>query len=74
MAGWSAVLLKKWIDRIRLTIGAGAGRFLAAKLAARHNYQYTDFEQMTGLNEIQQPRVADCATAVSVAQLMRLAE
>lgn len=53
-------------------VGAGAGRFLVAKLAQRHNYQYTDFEQMMSVNENYQARAADCATAVAVAQLRRL--
>ncbi len=54
-------------------IGAGVGRSLAAKLAARNNYLYTNFEQILDVNENQQTRAADCATAVSVAQLARLA-
>jgi (4-(4-[2-(gamma-L-glutamylamino)ethyl]phenoxymethyl)furan-2-yl)methanamine synthase len=54
-------------------IGAGAGRFLAAKLATRNKYQYIDFEQMLNVSENHQSRAADCATAVSVAQLLSLA-
>jgi len=54
-------------------VGAGAGRKLVAKLADRNNYQYTDFAQMIRVKDNQQARAADCATAVSVAQLMRMA-
>ncbi len=53
-------------------IGAGAGRFLVAKLALRHNYKYMNFEQMLNVEKNQQALAADCATAVSVAQLMRV--
>jgi uncharacterized hydantoinase/oxoprolinase family protein len=53
-------------------IGAGVGRFLATKLAQRNNYLYTDIGKMLNAEENQLEKAADCATAVSVAQLARL--
>ncbi len=55
-------------------VGAGVGRKLVEKLALRHNYRYTDSEHMFRATENHTARAADCATAVSVAQLARLAE
>ena len=55
-------------------VGAGVGRKLVAKLALRHDYEYTDIEHMIKASENQAAIAADCAAAVSVAQLARLAQ
>ncbi len=54
-------------------VGAGAGRFLIAKLARRLALDYVDIELMLPVEEGLQSEAADCVTAVSVAQLGRLA-
>lgn len=57
-----------------LIVGAGVGRRLIAKLALRHDYEYTDIEHMLKANENLRAKAADCAAAVSVAQLARQGE
>jgi uncharacterized hydantoinase/oxoprolinase family protein len=52
--------------------GAGAGRFLVAKIAKRHAFEYVDIEQILSVDNGQRSRAADCVTAVSVAQIRRL--
>ena len=51
-------------------IGAGAGRFVAAKLARKNSYPYRDIEELINCDEKQLKKAADCATAVSVARLL----
>ena len=53
-------------------IGAGAGRFLIARLATRHGLKYLDVEHLLDAKTEQKSKAADCVTAVSVAQLRRL--
>ena len=53
-------------------VGAGAGRFLVEKLANRHNQRYIDFADILNTTTEIKQAVARCATAVSVAQIMRL--
>ena len=57
-------------DGLRL-IGAGAGRFMVRKLAQRHACDYIDYAQVMHIGGNNRHGVADCATAVSVAQLAR---
>lgn len=55
----------------RRLIGAGTGRFMVSKLAQRHACDYIDFGQVMQTESENRHGVADCATAVSVAQLAR---
>ena len=53
-------------------IGAGVGRFLAERLAARLGSPYTDFGSLLQTNgAVDCLRAADCAPAVAVAELAR---
>ena len=55
-------------------IGAGAGRFLAAKLAGLMDCRYLDFADILEVADELKPSVARSATAVAVAQLARLSD
>ena len=55
-------------------VGAGAGRFLVKKLAARSGLTYTDFADMLTCPVDVRCEAARCAAAVAVAQLARLIE
>lgn len=53
-------------------IGAGCGRFLIRKIAYELQLPYVDFESVLDTAVQHKSIAADCATAVSVAQLLRL--
>jgi len=53
-------------------IGAGCGRFLIRKIANELQLPYMDFESVLDTAVQHKQIAADCATAVSVAQLLRL--
>lgn len=55
-------------------VGAGAGRFLAAKLAGSMGCQYLDFADILDVADELKASVARSATAVAVAQLARLSD
>ena len=55
-------------------VGAGAGRFLAAKLAEIMQCLYLDFADILEVADELKPSVARSATAIAVAQLARLAD
>lgn len=55
-------------------VGAGCGRFLVRKLAQRHACHYADFEEILYEPDKMPGAAGNCATAISVAQLARLAE
>ena len=55
-------------------IGAGAGRFLAAKLADYLDYRYLDFADILEVADELKSSVARSATAIAVAQLARLSD
>ena len=50
-------------------IGAGVGRFLAARLAERLQRPYLGFESLFPAQSSEMPEVADCAPAAAVASL-----
>ncbi|MFG1416516.1 hydantoinase/oxoprolinase family protein [Xanthobacter sp. V0B-10] len=52
-------------------VGAGVGRFLAAKLAARTHRWYLDAGRLLASNDTWAAAAADCAPAVAVAVLAR---
>ena len=54
-----------------LIIGAGAGRFVVEKLARRNGLKYMDISTLLKVVETIKNDAARCATAVSVAQVMR---
>lgn len=51
--------------------GAGCGRFIARRLAARHNLDYVDFPELLAPGEFLYDAAATCATAVSLARLLQ---
>lgn len=53
-------------------VGAGCGRFIARKLAARHGYRYLDFDALLPPVAVAARHTATAATAVAVAQLARI--
>ena len=53
-------------------VGAGCGRFLARKLARRADYTYIDFVDQWRVAAAARLKCADCAAAVSVAELARI--
>lgn len=55
-------------------VGAGAGRFLVAKLAANTGCQYLDFADIFEVADELKPYVGRSATAIAVAQLARLSD
>jgi probable H4MPT-linked C1 transfer pathway protein len=54
-------------------VGAGAGRFLVARLAKANQIKYVDVEHLLNVEHKKKFKAADCITAVAVAQLRRLA-
>lgn len=56
-----------------VVIGAGAGRFLAKKLARNTGYTYIDFAEILDASAEIKPHAARSAAAVAVAQLARSA-
>ncbi|MBI2994833.1 MAG: hypothetical protein HYY48_11770 [Gammaproteobacteria bacterium] len=56
----------------RAVVGAGCGRFIARKLAARHGHRYIDFNTLLPPVAFEARQAAVAATAVAVAQLARL--
>ena len=55
-------------------VGAGAGRFLAAKLADCIDCRYLDFADILEVADELKPSVGRSATAIAVAQLARLSD
>ena len=53
-------------------VGAGCGRFLIRRLANELQLPYVDFESLLDIDGVNKSTAADCATAVSVAQLLRM--
>lgn len=58
-------------EAIRILVGAGAGRFLARKLAEHNGLQYLDFADIIDTSEHTRRGASRSAAAVSVAQLSR---
>ena len=56
----------------RVLVGAGSGRFLVRKLAQRADCTYIDFTEKLQVAENTRLKCADCAAAVSVAELARI--
>jgi probable H4MPT-linked C1 transfer pathway protein len=74
--------IRRAFDHVRLNmpaiknpvvVGAGAGRFLANKLAQTSGYSYMDFAEFLDASVEIKPNAARSATAVAVAQLARSA-
>jgi probable H4MPT-linked C1 transfer pathway protein len=55
-------------------VGAGCGRFLVSKIANALQFTYVDYAEMVDCPVDIQCIVADCAAAVAVAQLKRMAD
>jgi hypothetical protein len=65
------VLSQTESKRAKCLLGAGAGRFLVRKLAAKNNLKYIDFTDLLSYPKQQEHKVLSCAAAVSVAQIAR---
>ncbi len=59
------------VDAGAPVVGAGAGRFLARELAHRAGHSYVDFADLFDAAACDARLAGDCASAVSVAALMR---
>lgn len=67
------VLLNMPAKNDPVIIGAGAGRFLANKLAQSSGFPYMDFSELLDVSAAIKPHAARSAAAVAVAQLARAA-
>jgi (4-(4-[2-(gamma-L-glutamylamino)ethyl]phenoxymethyl)furan-2-yl)methanamine synthase len=65
---------RKDVCPVSTLVGAGAGRFLVTKLAARSGLTYTDFADILTCPVDVRRQTAQCAAAVAVAQLARINE
>ncbi len=54
-----------------VVVGAGSGRFVARRLAARHNLGYVDFPELLAVAPSLSEAAVSCATAISVARLLQ---
>lgn len=60
------------LEKEQTLIGAGVGRFLIKKLAARLNLPYIEFSELFDINSELEHKCNICAPAVALAQLNRL--
>lgn len=60
------------LDQNAFLLGAGVGRFLAAKLANRLQRHYRDFTSLLDMGYLEIGDPADCTPAVAVAKLARI--
>lgn len=68
------VLFRIASGRARLLVGAGIGRFLVEELARYQGCESVAFDAHLDMDAILRDKSSDCATAVSVAQLLRQAQ
>ncbi len=66
------ILSRPDLKKVNCLVGAGAGRFLARKLASKNNLNYIDFTDFLTYPKEDEQKVLSCAAAVSVAQIARL--
>lgn len=65
------VLFRIAAGRARLLVGAGSGRFLVEELARYQGCEAVAFDAHLEMDDILRDKASDCATAVSVAQLVQ---
>ena len=67
----TAVLSRLESQQTKQLIGAGWGSFIAQKLAAQNNMQYTDFTELLNIPKADATALRNCEAAISVAQIAK---